>query len=48
MVEIVHDDESAYAINQILIENGAAVYNGELVEARAVTVVAAERVLRRF
>lgn len=48
IAEIIHDDEAAYAINQILIENGGAIYNGEVVLGSEVTVQQAKNVLRNF
>lgn len=48
IAEIIHDDEAAYAINQILIENGCAIYNGEVVLGSEVTVQQAKNVLRNF
>lgn len=38
MTEIIHDDERAYAINQILIESGAAIYNGDVVTKKDNTI----------
>lgn len=48
IAEIIHDDETAYAINQILIENGGAIYNGETVLGSEVVVLQAKKVLRNF
>lgn len=46
MVEIIHGIESAHAINQILIENNAAVYNGQLVTKDDSVIFEAKKVLR--
>jgi len=48
IVEIVHDNETAYAINPILIENGTAIYNGEMISGSEVTVQQAKKTLRNF
>lgn len=48
IVEIIHDDEFAYAINPILIEGGSAIYNGEIVSADDVVIQQAKKVLKGF
>lgn len=48
ITEIVHDNETAYAINQILIENGGAIYNGEIVLGSEVTVQQAKKAIKSF
>ena len=48
IVEIIHDNEAAYAINPILIENGGAVYNSKVVLGSEVTIQQAQKVLRNF
>ena len=48
IVEIIHDDDTAYAINPILIENGSAVYNGNIVPGSEVTIQQSKKVLRNF
>ena len=48
VAEIIHDNETAYAINPILIENGNAIYNGEMISGSEVTIQQAKRVLRNF
>lgn len=46
VTEIIHDDDTAYGINQILIENGTAVYNGELVLKNSDTISSVKKALR--
>lgn len=48
IAEIIHDDETAYAINQILIENGGAIYNGEMISGSEITIQQAKKTLRNF